>query len=34
VPCANHLHYALDWREDVLASMDTVPFQLGFPLVA
>jgi len=33
IPCANHMHYALDWRERVLASMDTVPFQLGFPLV-
>jgi len=31
-PCANHLHYALDWRDRVLASMNTVPFQLGFPL--
>jgi len=31
-PCANHMHYALEWRERVLASMDTVPFQLGFPL--
>jgi len=32
VHCANHLHYALSWRDRMLATLDTVPFQLGFPL--
>ena len=30
--CANHMHRALEWRDDVLASLNTVPFQLGLPL--
>jgi hypothetical protein len=34
VPCANHMHYALEWRDDVLASFNTVPLQLGLPLDA
>jgi hypothetical protein len=33
-PCANHLHYALDWRDRVLAAMGTESVQLGFPSLA
>jgi len=29
--CANHLHYALSWRDDVLASLGTDPVQYGLP---
>jgi hypothetical protein len=32
VPCANHMHYALDWRGRVLDSIGTEAVQLGFPL--
>lgn len=30
-PCANHLHYALDWRARVLAVMGTESVQFGLP---
>lgn len=33
-PCANHMHYALDWRIDVISTFDTTPLQLGLPLAA
>jgi hypothetical protein len=30
--CANHLHYALEWRDRVLQATGTRAVQLGFPL--
>jgi hypothetical protein len=30
--CANHMHYALSWRDQVLSSMGTAPLQFGLPL--
>jgi hypothetical protein len=30
-PCANHMHYALDWRDRVLESMGTDSVQFGLP---
>lgn len=31
-PCANHMHYALAWRDNVLASIGTRSVQLGLAL--